>query len=492
MIVAQSVAQARNQHPTRTAIVFEGRSWNYRQLWSEGMRRYGVLKERGVKRHDRVGILIPNHPEWFFCYIAVSRLGAVAVPINPAYTKHEIQSLLDAADLAALIVEDASVGSMGGIAVPAGCSLLSIADFTSAPAVHEDDALGDLDDSQPETIFFSSGSTGQPKGIVHCGRTLGGIADVVRDTWQITQADVTLVAMPLAFVYASIVAWLSAVRCGASIVLQRRFDPQGTVELIAKGGITIVMGVRSMFHLLLEARPPADVKQGKLRLCLTSGDVLSPALDKAFFEAFGCHLYEIYGLTETPVTVTHTPVKDRKSREFSCGQPRPDVKIRLVDENGKEVPKGELGELQCQTALRFMEYFRNPEATNQVLKDDWFSTGDLMREDADGYLYFVERRKEMIKSSGFNILPGEVERIIQVMPGVKEVAVVGVPDERKGEQVKAFVVRDDGARLTGDEVIAECRDKLSKYKVPSVVEFIDALPRGATGKLMRKHLRAAG
>ncbi len=492
MTVAQSVAEARDRHPTRIAMVLEGRRWTYRQLWDEAMRRCAVLASRGVRPGNRVGILIPNHPEWFFNYIAISRLAAVAVPINPAYTSHEIQALLDAAELTALIVEDASAARMGTLKVPAGCTLLSIAELAQAPAPASEPPAADLDETKPAAIYFSSGSTGQPKGIVHCGRTLRQVADLVRENWKITGADDILVAMPLAFVYASTVEWLSAVRCGAGIVLQRRFDAQEAVDLIARGEISVVMGVRSMFHALLDARLPAGLKQGRLRLCITSGDVLAPALDKAFHDAFGCHLFEVYGLTETPVIVTHTLGIDAKSRDFSCGRARPDVEIRLVDENGQIVPRGELGELQCRTEPRFMEYFRNPEATGQVLKDGWFSTGDLMRQDADGYLYFVERRKEMIKSSGFNILPGEVERIVQLMPGVKEVAVVGVPDDRKGEQVKAFVVREQGARLSADEVIAECRDKLAKYKVPGMVEFLDALPRGATGKLMRKELRARG
>jgi long-chain acyl-CoA synthetase len=492
MTVAQSVAQARDMYPTRTAMTFEGRSWTYRQLWDEAMRRCAVLAAHGVKPGDRVGILIANHPEWFFCYIAASHLAAVSVPINPAYTRHEIQALLDAAELTALVVEDVSLARSGNIAVPGDCALLSIADFASTPAPVQEIPAAVQDDGKPAVIYFSSGSTGQPKGIVHCGRTLLRIAELVCDNWRIVGTDNTLVAMPLAFVYASTVAWLSAVRCGAGIVLQRRFDPQQTVELIAGGAITIVMGVRSMFHQLLDAKRPPDLSRSKLRLCITSGDVLSPALDKAFFQAFGCHLYEVYGLTETPVIVTHTPPGDSQSREFSCGRARPDVRIRLVDENGAEVPPGALGELQCHTEVRFMEYFRNPEATAQVLKDGWFFTGDLMRQDQDGYLYFVERRKEMIKSSGFNILPGEVERIIQVMPGVKEVAVVGVPHDRKGEQVKAYVVPEDGIRLSAEDIVAECRDKLAKYKVPGVVQFIDALPRGATGKLMRKELRARG
>jgi long-chain acyl-CoA synthetase len=443
-----------------------------------------------VKAGDRVGLLMPNRPEWLFSFYALSRIGAVAVPINPAYTAAEVASIVDVVGLRALVLDPRLQAVAGAERLErAGTDVLVV----GAPDPLEETPGGEApgarrSDSEPAVIFFSSGSTGNPKGIVHSGRNLGMIADATRTNWGITPEDSLLVAMPLAFVYASVVECLTAISAGATIVLHDRFRPDEALARIAAGEITVVMGVPGMYRMLLEAAGSAPPR-GRLRLCATGGDMVAAALDREFERAFGCPLFDLYGLTEVPHIVAHTPGPDVRSRPLSCGRPLPGIAANVVDDSGQEVAPGELGELVVQVPWAFLDYYRNPEATEAVVRGGWFWTGDLVRRDADGYIFMVERKKELIKRSGFNVLPGEVEAVIHRVPGVAEVAVVGVPDERHGQRVKAFVVPDAGRRPSRDEILAACRERLAKYKIPQELEFIRELPKGPTGKIKKKLLR---
>ena len=294
-------------------------------------------------------------------------------------------------------------------------------------------------------------------------------------------------ATPRAFVYASVVECLTAVSVGATVVLQDRCSSEDAVELISAGKLTAIMGVPSMYRRLLVAASGLQ-GLGRLRLCVSAGDVLPPALAQEFERAFACPLFDFYGLTEAPHTVAHVPGQDQRSRPFSCGRPLEGVTARVVNEDGRDVGVGEMGELVMRAPWMFLEYFGDQAATGAVLRDGWFWTGDLVRQDSDGYVYVVERKKELIKRSGFNILPGEVEAVIREIPEVREVAVVGVPDELHGQRVKAFVVRA-GSTLTAEEIVAACRQRLAKYKIPEVIEFLSELPKGPTGKILKKLLR---
>ena len=490
MRTSDFVAAAATRWPERTALVFGDRRWTFRELEAAAARQAAALSRRGVKAGDLVGLLMPNRPEWLFSFYALSRIGAVAVPINPAYTAAEVTSIVDVVGLRALVLDprleavvDAERLELGGTEV------LVVGAPDPLEGAPGDEAPGaGSSGSEPAVIFFSSGSTGNPKGIVHSHRNLGMIAEAVRINWRITAEDSLLVAMPLAFVYASVVECLTAIGAGATILLQDRLRPEEALARIAAGEITVVMGVPSMYRMLLEAAGSAPPR-GRLRLCATSGDVVPAALDRDFERVFGCPLFELYGLTEVPHIVAHTPGPDVRSRPLSCGRPLPGIAAKVADDSGQEVGPGELGELVVRVPWAFLDYYRNPEATEAVVRGGWFWTGDLVRRDADGYIFMVERKKELIKRSGFNVLPGEVEEVIHRVPGVAEVAVIGVPDARHGQRVKAFVVLDAGRGPSRDEILAACRARLARYKIPEDLEFIRELPKGPTGKIKKKLLR---
>jgi long-chain acyl-CoA synthetase len=486
MIAYRLLASAGEEFPDRPALTFGARTWTFRDLADAADRLAALLANRGIKPGDLVGLLMPNRPEWFFWFGAISRVGGILVPINPAYAAAEVRSILQLARPRLLVLDE-------GLAKAWDTRTLREEVGDILPAGVVPDHEGRLADpaATPATaatvIYFSSGSTGTPKGIVHSSRNLELIVRAARTTWQLRPDDALLVAMPLAFVYASVVACLTAVSVGATVVLQDRFSPDEAVELISAGTLTAIMGVPSMYRRLLMAASGLR-GLGRLRLCVSAGDVLSPALAQDFERAFACPLFDFYGLTEAPHTVAHVPGQDQRPRPLSCGRPLEGVTVRVVDEEGRDVGVGEIGELVMRAPWMFLEYFRDQAATGAVLRDGWFWTGDLVRQDRDGYLYVVERKKELIKRSGFNILPGEVEAAIREMPEVTEVAVVGVPDELHGQRVKAFVVRA-GSTLTAEDIVAACRQRLAKYKIPEVIEFLSELPKGPTGKILKKRLR---
>ncbi len=489
MAAAHTLWQAKERWGNACALSFEGRTWTFAELWQASSAPAAELRARGIGSGDRVGCLVGNRPEWLFWHVAISRVGAVAVPVNPAYTPSEIRNVLAAADLSLLVFDselagatDATAGNPKVFALPQTASL--------PPGPHGWMPPYEENSELPAAIYFSSGSTGQPKGIVHSNRNLRRVAELVGRTWDYRPDDILLLSMPLAFVYASIVGWLSGTKRGAQMLLQRRFDAEAVAAAIRSGNLTVMLGVPNMYRAVLAL--PAAGGSGRLRAGLTAGDVLPRDLDDAFFARFGAPLFDLYGLTETPHTVSHIFGTDGRSRPLSCGRKLDSIELRILDDAGGEVPPGEIGELVCRTPYNFLSYFRNAQITAEVLKDGWFWTGDLVRQDADGYIYIVDRRKELIKRSGFNVLPSEVEAVILSCPGVLEAGVVGVPDRDLGEKVVAFVVPTASAALSESAIEEECRRQLAKYKVPSAIDFVATLPRGATGKINRKMLREMG
>lgn len=489
MSVAHSLQAAMVRAPQAPALVFEGRTWTFASLWEASSAPAAELARRGLGRHDRIGLLVGNRPEWLFWHVAISRLGAVSVPINPAYTPAEIENVLAAADLALLLV-DRETASAPRLEL-AGCPVVDIGEMATLPAgSHDWRAPYGVDDESPAVILFSSGSTGQPKGIVHSSRSLERVSIEIGKVWNYGPGDTLLLSMPLAFVYASVVGWLSGAKRGACCLLQRRFNADEVVAAIGAGHLTVLLGVPGMYRSLVQAAADADLARSRLRVGLTAGDVLPRDLDEQFFARFRAPLLDIYGLTETPHTVSHFVGVDSRTRPMSCGRTLPGVETRIVDESDRDAPPGAVGELLCRTPFTFLGYYRNQVATDAVLQDGWFRTGDLVRQDEDGYLYIVDRKKELIKRSGFNILPSEVEAVVLTCPGVLEAAVVGAPDPIAGEKVVAFIVAASGqSPPTRDAVATRCRAALARYKVPEDVVVVDALPKGATGKLNRKMLR---
>ncbi len=488
---AANFAHLARNRPTSIALWFADRSWDFQALWQTASVAAVTLRQSGVGRGDRVGLFIGNRPEWLFWAIAIAELGGVIVPINPAYTAAEIRALLGHADLHLLIMDErlGVTADLDGGQAAAGLRLSCAIDGRATAQASSPQSTSPAQPEDPAIIYFSSGSTGQPKGIVHSHRNLVRVADISRNNAMLRQGDGILIAMPLAFAFASTVSWLAAARAGSCVFLQERFKSEAVIEAIGEGKITVTLGVPSMYRTLVQTAAARGPIGGALRVCLSGGDMLTPELATAVEDNLGCRIFDLYGLSETPYILAHTPGVDARSRPYSCGRPMPGVEVRLVDEVGDEVSIGDVGELLVRTPFTFNEYFRDTAATVAAFSAGWFVTGDLLRRDEDGFFYVVDRKKALIKRSGFNVIPAEVEAAIRALPGVDDVAVVGAADDFLGQRVKAFVVPDGTATLLAADVIAGCGETLAKYKVPDDVVFLQELPKGATGKVLKKNLR---
>ena len=488
-------SKSRLPAPDRAAVVFAERTWTFRELDDATARAAAILREHGIRAGDRVGILASNIPAWLWYFRAILRAGAVAVPLSPAYTASELQSILACADLRVLLLEEAFTNvlkpaSRKAFEVPVWVLEGPFSTELQSPVSAISTSTSGHDASrEAAVIFFSSGSTGIPKGIVHSQRNLNLMTEATQKNWAITQHDSLLVAMPLAFMYASVVGCLTAISAGATIVLQNRFRAEEVLSLMVAGRITAIMGVPTMYRLLLDAAPARN-SIPKLRFCASAGDSLPRDVLTKFESVFGCPMFEFYGLTEAPHVFAHAVGVDGRSRPYSCGRPLLNVRVRIVDETGRDMPVGEIGEAIVQTPWMFLEYFRNPDATASSLRDGWFSTGDYFRSDEDGYLYVMGRKKELIKRGGLNVLPAEIEHVISVIPGIADVAVIGVRDDTLGERVRAYVVKSTDSDLTEEAILHECTKHLAKYKIPEEIKFVLALPKGPTGKVSRQTLRS--
>lgn len=516
-------ALAEAHPPGSVALVGHGRSLSWGELraevaaWRRGLSRLGVVPG------DRVAIVCPNIPLFVVAYLAVLGAGAVAVPLDPSNPAVELSrqlgtvrakaviALPPAAEIVAgldraglglehvCVPRDPAFGGTGA-AVPAGCVPLgrAVADedeggFDAARLVPR--AGGDL-----ASLLFTAGTGGAPKpAMLTHGSLLANLDQMQRLPGRAVLAtDVCLGALPLFHIYGLNVVLGLALASGAALALVEKFDPAGTLEVMASQGVTVVAGVPAMFAAWVElavgggalAEAGAGGRLlGRVRVAVSGAAPLRAEVATAFSQCFGVPLWEGYGLTEASPTVTSSLVEGR-ARPGAIGAPLPGVEVRVVDEDGTDALVGDPGEILVRGPNVFAGYWEEPEATAAVLDaDGWLHTGDVAVVDDEGSLRLVDRAKDLIIVSGFNVYPAEVEAELAAMPGVAEVAVVGVPDARTGEAVQAYVVPEPGRRLREDDLVGSCRRRLARYKCPSSVVLVAALPHGAGGKLLRRQLR---
>jgi len=455
----------------------------------------GGLAALGVERGDRVALLLPNGLPIVEAYMAVAKLGAVSVPLNPMFTPREIEYVVndscakvvvasprDAARVQALASRLPSVRQVVVTdAEPPG--LVPFARLHAArpapPVPVDGDAIA--------MILYTSGTTGDPKGAMLSHAGLLDNARAVVEAVGFCASDRSLCVLPLFHLFAIAFDYLQMMTVGGSTVIVERFEAAEALRLIERHRVSVLIGVPTMFIYLLQHpnRPKHDL--ASLRLGDTGGGPVPSSLKAAYEREIGMVLLESYGLTEaSPVVTIERPGLPR--REGACGLTLPGMETRVVDAAGRDVEAGELGELLVRGPNVMKGYFNMPDATARTIVDGWLRTGDLVRKDADGYVYMVDRLKHMIICGGYNIYPKEVENVLHEHPGVLECAVVGVPDPVKGELPKACIVPRPGVAVTAAEIQTFCRASLAAYKVPRLVEFLDRLPKTATGKIRKGEL----
>jgi len=491
-------------HPRRAALIIDGRTITHAEM-AQRVRRVGSALARGLERQDRVAILSQNSGEYLEVMGGVHLAGLILVTLNWRLAVPELLRIVQDCDPAVVIFESRYAPAVAelrasGIAARFVC-IGESPDWAEAyeSVVATGDPAGPTLRAYPEdtaSLIYTSGTTGQPKGVMlsHSGLFAGARTNCAIANVRTT--DRLLITMPLFHIGATIM-YLGYSVVGATIVLHRSFDATASLRAIEAEGITHIHTAPTMVHQLLEAAASGGFDTSSLTNILYSSSPMSEALLRRAIDRFGTIFTQIYGLTECVggtalQAAQHVLSGDAKDvgRLASAGQPNIDCFIRIVDDNGRDCASGEVGEIVLAGPSIMQGYWNNTSLTRRVLRDGWFHTGDLGCLDDEGFLFIVDRKKDMIVSGGENIYSREVEAALATHPEVAEVAVIGVPDARWGEAVKAFVVRRPGGTVDADALIAYCRTRIAGYKKPRSIAFVARLPQLPSGKVDKKTLRA--
>ena len=487
-----ALAEANDMYPDRAAVRLDGLVLTYEELDERSARVAGLLAARGVEPGDRVGLMLANVPQFPMLYYGVLRAGAVVVPMNPLLKAREVEYYLGDSGARLIFAWHAVADEAAKGAEAAGVGLVSV-----APEAF-DRMLGDhapltvvtsRADHDTAVILYTSGTTGKPKGAELTHANLARNAAVSATTlFHLEPDDVVMGCLPLFHSFGQTCGLNAAVSSGACLTLLPRFDPGKALEVIQRDRVTVFEGVPTMYVALLNHPGRGGYDTSSLRACVSGGAALPVEVLRDFEDAFGCIILEGYGLSETsPVASFNHP--DRKRKPGSIGTPIEGVEMRVVDPLGADVATGEVGEIAIRGHNLMKGYWRREQATREAVPDGWFRTGDLARQDEDGYFFIVDRKKDLIIRGGYNVYPREVEEVLYEHPAVVEAAVVGIPHPTLGEEVGAAVVLKPGAEATPAELQAFCKERIAAYKYPRHVWVEPALPKTATGKLLRREVQ---
>lgn len=486
------------RRPDAIAITFEGRNTSYRQLQDASSRVANGLRAAGIGAGDRIGILDKNVDYFFEIWLGAAKLNAVIVPINARLAGPEIEYVLNDAEIKILFIGDIFVEALQKIGPNLNTvnRVITINDeyLRWRDKQADNDPVADADADHVCLQLYTSGTTGHPKGVQLTNRNiLGSLPQTLKSWGGWNPSDIALVAMPL-FHIAGCGTGLICLLGGLRFILLRDFVPAQAIDIIQGERVSVTFLVPAMILALLGDPSIAKANLSSVRRIVYGASPIPLDLLKRAVVTFkDTGFIQIYGLTETTGGITALSADDhaRADSELlrSCGKPVDGVDIRIIDANGKSLPTGQVGEIMCRTVKNMKGYWRRQAETSQALRDGWFATGDAGYLDENGYLYIHDRVKDMIVSGGENIYPAEVESVLFGQPGVADVAVIGVPDEKWGEAVKAIVVRRSDSVVDADTIIAYARERLAGYKIPKSVEFVNVLPRNPTGKLLKRELR---
>jgi long-chain acyl-CoA synthetase len=490
--LALNLVEAKDMYPDRAAVRLDDRILTYQQLDRRSARVAGLLAALGVEPGDRVALMLPNVPEFAMLYYGVLRAGAVVVPMNPLLKAREVEFYLGDSGAKRIFAWHATAGEADKGAEAAGAQFVPVAPdtFDRLLADHASvTAVSDRADDDTAVILYTSGTTGKPKGAELTHANLRRNAAVSAATlFHLEPDDVVMGCLPLFHSFGQTCGLNAVVGSGACLTLVPRFDPGKALEVIRRDRVTVFEGVPTMYVALLNHPQRGDYDVGSLRVCVSGGAALPVEVLRGFEEAFGCIILEGYGLSETsPVASFNHPGRQRKPG--SIGTPIEGVEIRVVDPVGQDVPAGAVGEIAIRGHNVMKGYWRHERATIEAIPDGWFRTGDLARQDEDGYLFIVDRKKDLIIRGGYNVYPREVEEVLYEHPAVAEAAVIGIPHATHGEEVGAAVVLKPGAEATAADLQAFCKERVAAYKYPRHVWLEAALPKTATGKLLRREVQ---
>lgn len=504
MRISEYLRHQARARPRQEAVVHGDQRLSFADLDESVDRLSAGLARIGVRAGHRIALCLPNGVDFVRVFLAACRLGAVTVPINLRLADTEIAYLISDSDPAVVITTGSRWRTLGG-RVGGGARPILVGDLENADGrpVHLDDLpLGaaeplpevGLDEAEDCAICYTSGTTGRPKGAVLTQSNYvfaHGYLNAV--SWALGPGDRTLITTPMAH-RTGLARIVNMVCQGSTVVIMSKFDVPEATRLIETERITVLGMVPTVGRMLIEAVEAAPHRFASLRIVLGTGEAFPPSLADRFEAARpDLRVHAFFAMTEVGQIAGLEP-EERHRHPGSVGRPVPGLEIKLVDESGARVPTGRSGEIVVRGGrpgqfLVMREYYKNPDATREALRDGWLATGDVGRFDEDGFLYLVDRKKDMIVSGGYNIYSREVENVIRELPGVVEVAVVGFPDEHYGESVAAFIQLAPGEKLAEADVVEHCRRHLADYKKPRRVVFVDDFPRSPVGKLLKRELR---
>lgn len=514
--LASLLEDSATSHPDRTAVVLGDTRLSYAEVDSFANMVANLLVSRGIRPGDKVALTCPNLPYFTVVYYGILKAGATVVPLNVLLKGREVAYHLGDSDAKAYFcfqgTPELPMGEAGyaGFQDAEGCEHFFVitAGLGDASPIEGTETMAQAMGGQPGTfdtvatdeddtavILYTSGTTGQPKGaeLRHRNMRDNALSGEALFGASADRPDTYLCVLPLFHSFGQTVCQNGAFAYGGTVVLQPRFEAHEALQLMLKEGITFFAGVPTMYWGLLGALaddPDTDVSAlaDNLRVAVAGGSALPVEVHKDFERKFGVTILEGYGLSETSPVASFSRFGEGV-RVGSIGTPIPGVEMKLIDADWGDVEgSDEIGEIAIKGHNIMKGYYGRPEATDEAIRDGWFRSGDLGRRDEDGWYYIVDRSKDMIIRGGYNVYPREVEEVLMTHEAVSLAAVIGVPHESHGEEIKAVVIRNEGASITEDELVAWGKEQMAGYKYPRVVEFVDALPMTSTGKILKREL----
>jgi long-chain acyl-CoA synthetase len=490
MSLARLLTDAAAAHPDAVALKMDDLEVTYAQLDEATARVAGVLDGKGVLPGDRVGIMLPNVPYFAFAYFGVLRAGAVVVPMNPLLKQREVAFYLGDPEAKLLFAwhQFADAAQAGADTAGVDCIIVESGDFETllGGAEPRRDVVARADDDTA-VILYTSGTTGRPKGAELTHGNLRSNTEAARGLLSASGATVALGALPLFHAFGQTCGLNLMMTVGGCLTLLPRFDAGRALEIVERDRVTLFEGVPTMFAAMVAHE--GDVDASSLELCVSGGAAMPVDVMRRFEERFGCIVLEGYGLSETSPIASFSRA-ERERKPGSIGLPIDGVEMRVVADDGTEVPQGEVGEIAIRGPNVMKGYWQRPEATAEAIDPaGWFRTGDLARVDEDGYFFIVDRKKEMIIRGGFNVYPREIEEVLYEHPAVHEAAVIGIPHESLGEEVTAAVSLKPGSEATAEDLRDYVKERVAAYKYPRKVWVLDELPKGPTGKISKREIK---
>ncbi len=489
--LALNLTRTAAEHPDAIACKLDDAAFNYQLLDNASARVSAMLTSKGIGAGERVGIMLPNVPYFPAVYYGVLRAGAVVVPMNVLLKGREVgyylqdsgakllfawHDFMDAAEKGAKEAGDVEI-------VPVKPGEIEGLIFDHEP----DDSVADVEADDTAVILYTSGTTGKPKGAELTHDNLRRNVSTAVKLFSLGEGDMIFAGLPLFHSFGQTCTMNAAVCSGAAITLLPRFDPAKALEILERDGCTVFEGVPTMYGALLHHPDREGADTSKLRVCASGGASMPVEVMRGFEEAFGCKILEGYGLSETsPIASFNHP--DRERKPGSIGTPIHGTEMKVVNDDGNEVAQGEIGEILIKGHNVMKGYWERPEATEESIKDGWFASGDMAKVDEDGYFFIVDRKKDLIIRGGYNVYPRDIEEVLYEHPAIREAAVVGIPHPELGEEVGAAVALKDGESVDAETLQAFVKEQVAAYKYPRKIWFVDELPKGPTGKILKREI----